>query len=351
MAVYDSFLISNYRWIEDYCKEKNNTEKGTKLDNFRQVLDDFPCAFSIDVAGLQHTILKDLGNKAWQATAKGVATRKSIPIMDREEYPLFLGDPARFIEKTAVPRLYETPLNDALVREKAKVYYQSILEENRSFVELGKMGYDVRNLVLIGAPLDMLADFLRGTKGLLTDLHSDPHWVMEACQVMVELTFRQVEVYKRYFGMKDVLLPLHLPTLLGRKDYLNYYHPTYQLLLEGLLEGGYRVLVMVEGNVDRFIDLMNETDHPDLLLHFESTDLKQCVEKLKGKKTRFSGFYPTHLLRYAGMEECLDAARLMKETLGETDNFVFATNKVLLSGDDTKVENVKSVYDFFCKKQ
>jgi hypothetical protein len=347
MRASDAFLLTNIRWVEDYHKSTGNPD-GTKQAWFETVLNDFSCSFAIDVAGTSHSILYDLGNKAWQRTGSGVMTRKSLSIMEREEYPLFLEDPVSFIHKVALPRLYEDPIEESTLRVKAGVYYKSILDENRLFVDLAKGGKFVRNMVLIGAPLDLLGDFLRGTKGLLTDLHTCSPWVDQACETLVELVLRQADVYKKHYGMKDLLLPLHLPALLSRKDYLRFYHPSYRLMVERLLADGYRIMVLAEGNVERFVDLLAEVDNERLLIHFETTPIDRCIEPFEGKATRFAGFYPTHLLRYASEAECLDEARRLDHSIKGLENYVFTTNKVLLSGEDTQYSSVRSVYDYFC---
>lgn len=350
MAVFDAFLLANYTWVQDYCRQSGGNEQNGKRENFQLILNDFPCAYAIDVAGLNHSILEDLGNKAWITTLQSVMTRKSISIMEREEYPLLLNDPVEFLVKRALPKLYERSLDQSVLEEKSKVYHQSIEKENEIFSSLKESGYDVRSCVVLGAPLDLLADFLRGTKGLLTDLHSVPGQVDKACEVMMELALRQARAMRKLHGLKDLVLPLHLPTLLSRKDFTRFYHPSYERLITQLLDEGFNVVVMVEGNADRFVDLFARVDSPQLQIHFESSDLAKSIDCFKGKKTQITGFYPTHLLKYASEKECLQKAKEMKRIIGTEVNYIFSTDKVLLCGQDTNMETLKKVYGYFTGK-
>lgn len=350
MAAYDSFLMTHYRWIESYCRAVGDPPTNGKLENYQRVLTDFPHSFAVDMVGGNHNILEVLGNKAWHKNAKGVLTRKNLSLMDRGEYPDLLSSPESFIRQTLLPRLYDRPLTGVLLREKAQEYYRSIEEDREIHKALADLGFPVRSYLIIGAPLDLLADFMRGTKGLLVDLHSTPEWVSASCQVLLELVVRQARAIHQHCGTKDMLLPLHLPTLLSRRDYEAFYHPTYEKLLVRLLEEGYRVLVLVEGNVDRFIDLLAEVDSPNLILHFENSRLDLCLEQFRNKSTQITGFYPTQLLQYGSLEECLQEVRRLKKALKDVPNYIFSTNKVLLGSEDGDVERIRRVYEAFVRE-
>lgn len=347
MATYDSFLMTHYRWIESYCRAVGEPPTNGKLENFQRVLTDFPRSFAIDMVGANHNILEDLGNKAWHKTSRGVFTRKNLSLMDRGEYPDFLSTPESFIHQTLLPRLYERSLTGALLREKAQEYYRSIDEDREIYKALEDLGLPVRSYLIIGAPLDLLADFMRGTKNLLTDLHGAPEWVSSACVVLMELVLRQARTIHQHSGTKDMLLPLHLPTLLSRRDFEAFYQPTYEKLLVRLLEEGYRVLVLVEGNADRFLDLLAKVDSPNLILHFENSRLDLCLEQFRDKSTQITGFYPTQLLQYGQLEECMQEVRRLKKALKEMPNYIFSTNKVLLGSEDGDVERIRRVYEAF----
>lgn len=350
MATNGSFLLAHYRWIESYCQTVGEAPMNGKLENFQRVLKDFPGSFSIDMVGGNHNILEELGNKAWRKTTKGVMTRQNLALMDRQEYPEFLSRPEDFIKNTILPRLYERPLTEPLLREKAKVYYQSIEQDQKVYETLNDVGLELRSYLIIGAPLDLLADFMRGTKNLLSDLHGVPDWVVDACEVLVELVVRQASVMKKYCKTKDLLLPLHLPTLLSRKDFARYYHPTYEKLLTRLLKEGFRLLVLVEGNADRFVDLLAQVDSPELILHFENTRLDLCLEHFHNKTTQISGFYPTPVLQYGDLEECLEEVRKLKKALNGMPNYIFSTNKVLLGSEDGRGDRIRKVYQYFVEE-
>jgi hypothetical protein len=361
-----SFLLANYSWIKAYAHAKTkrgllpeaaakrageNSGPGEELTakeaSYRTAFDDFQCTFGVGFLSGENPLYAQLGNRAWREIKKDIYLRQFVKVMERTEYPAFIHDPEAYLRSTCLPRLYTSSIDDLTFKETVEKYYRLTLADNRIFEKLRASGRPYFNIVIISSPLDFLADFLRGTKELLVDLHSVPELVQAACRVIVNLILRNAEIYRKFFNMKHLLLPLHLPGILKRRDFEEFYYPTYDLLVRELVRQGYEILILFEGNVDRLIDIIAGLDSDQVLLHFESTAIEKYQAYFRGKATFISGFYPAYLLKYGSEEECLQAAAELREKVRHNDRFIFSTNKVLFTGDDVNYENLRKVYAYF----
>ncbi|UWG97031.1 hypothetical protein LPY66_19520 [Dehalobacter sp. DCM] len=349
-----TFLLANHFWIKAYYENQMGkfalpgNDVNSRIEAaYQSAYDDFQCTFGMGIHSGDNPLYTKLGNKAWCEIKKNVYVRKSITIMERTEYPALIREPLQYLYSTCLQRLYTRKLNTQVFIESLEFIDKLLSDENKIFTNLTLSGRMHFNMLIIESPLDFLADFLRGTKELLLDLHSVPELVKEACLVLNNLILDQAEMHRKTYNTNHLLLPLHLPGLLNRRDFEEFYYPTYNALVETLIRKGYNIMILFEGNVDRFIDIIATTDSSQVIAHFESTSIEEYQAYFRGKSTYISGFYPTYLLKDGTERECLDAAQKLKDITAGNDRFIFSTNKVLFTHEDASYQNLKNVYDFF----
>lgn len=344
-----SFLLADYYWIKSYVDNKYSNMKKNTFDYeecHRILYDDLKFDYALSFFSEYKEIYRKLGNKAWQQIKKDVYVRKSISILERNEYSNFINNPIPFIQDISLNRLYKKNIDKTVLSELLKEYNQEILNQFKVINSLNQQGLKYFNMGSISAPLDFLSDYLRGTKALLSDIHIIPDHVKNACKTISELILKQARVYRKYYNINYLVMPLHLPGILNRNDFEMFFYPSYNYILNKLLSEDFKLYIIVEGNVDRFADMISELNSNNVLLHFESLKIDKYQKYFKGKNTFISGFYPIHYLKYCSIDECLNFAEQLKQKVQGNDRYIFSTNKALYTEKDIKYENIIAVYKY-----
>ncbi|MFZ7133630.1 MAG: uroporphyrinogen decarboxylase family protein [Eubacteriales bacterium] len=342
------FLLADFEWIKSYTlwKYPHHKKNFSEADYYQIAYDDFHCSFGIGYLSLVDPIKIKLGNQAWTETKSGVYLRKSIKLMEKDEYPLFIKNPYSFIQRLCLDRLYNEKINNNILSKSFEEFKIEFSEKKNTFTKLNANGKKYFYMGIISAPLDFISDYLRGTKELLVDIHTIPEMVLQACKVVSQLILQQAQSYRKYNDMNYLLLPLHLPGMLNRSDFEKFFYPTYKYILDDLVQNNFKLIILFEGNVNRFIDIISDINSKNVITHFESLEVEIIQEAFKGKKTYISGFYPSYLLKYCGLKECIAYAKNLKKKTMHNDRYIFSTNISLYTDKDIKHENLLGVHEF-----
>lgn len=293
---------------------------------------------------------KSLGAKTFIQNQAGVLQHPEVSGMLVEEYPEFIENPMKAILEKIVPRLYselDTPpayRSLAMVRgmQLSNDIITPMAMEARALAD--RMGMVMLSGTVIEAPLDFLADFLRGFSNITMDIRRRGKMVEEACEAILPLMLRFVRMTKPS-PESWVTVPLHMPVFLREKDFAQYFWPTFKKFVETLVGEGYWLKIFYEGDWTRYLDYLMELPDGNQIGYFEKVDLKQCKEKL-GKKMCFTGAFPISLLKVGTPEACIDKARELIDTLGDGGGYIFGSDSGITYAGDAKTENIKAVFDF-----
>lgn len=77
---------------------------------------------------------------------------------------------------------------------------------------MAALGYPMGNIATTGAPFDVLGDYFRGARGVLTDMRRRGDKLLEACDKMRRLLVSQVVPAAKASGNPVVFIPLHSAT-------------------------------------------------------------------------------------------------------------------------------------------
>ena len=167
------------------------------------------------------------GYKQLQWPGNGVGDHQPYQYLDREymkpeEYDDFLFDPTGYYLRVYLPRIMgafegfsEFPhiaggfyfrlfgnirgfLKPALQKswadvQKAAAASQELADHNGRFIaRMAELGYPMGNIATTGAPFDVLGDYFRGARGVLTDMRRRGDKLLEACDKMRRLLVSQV---------------------------------------------------------------------------------------------------------------------------------------------------------------
>ncbi|MGB9846745.1 MAG: uroporphyrinogen decarboxylase family protein, partial [Desulfotomaculales bacterium] len=175
--------------------------------------------------------------------------------MKDDEYDVLINSPVEFMMDRLLPRILGELAEPGSLRARfallkggmAQVMMAQIMRNRSAYLEQ-KYGMPQPMTGFFLAPFDVLADVLRGLKGILLDIYRRPEKVVEACEVlvdeMVNLALVTADPLKRY----PIFVPTHKACFLSPKQFETFYWPSFKKTLERIIEAGYTVRAYLEGN-------------------------------------------------------------------------------------------------------
>lgn len=325
------------------------------IPSFEPILEKFIQDFYTDTTPVGNLRLpayyQILGSKAIVMGSGGFMQHPDETGMYAEEYDQFIADPYEFIIDTVLPRLYTeldaSPSQKALILAKAmKAHYDDYgtLGQIRDRVN-AKLGTVAPVGALTEAPFDFMADFLRGFKGISSDIRRNGDKVLAACEAVLPMMIKRGKLPAP--GMLGyTFIPLHMAPYMRDKDFDKFYWPTLKKLIEEMVALGQNVQLFVEHDWMRYLDYLYELPE-NTIMRFEYGDPKLVVEKL-GKKHILSGFYPVTTMQTGTKQQCIDKAKELLDVVMPTGKYWFNADKSIISTDkEGKVaENLRAVLEY-----
>jgi hypothetical protein len=193
------------------------------------------------------------------------------------------------------------------------------------------------------APFDLLADFFRGTKGLVLDMYRRPATVIEACEKFLPFLIDKAVAGTRASGNPRVFIPLHKGTdsSMSRQQYLRFYWPTLHELLLALIREGLCPCPFFEGEYTSRLDIIKDIPAGKACYKFETIDMVKAREIL-GEGIAMRGGVPVSLLVTGSPEEVRDHCRKLINTAAMKGGLIMDASAGL---DDAKPENVRALFD------
>jgi hypothetical protein len=292
--------------------------------------------------------------------------------MKSEEYDALLSDPSDFIVRRLWPRIFGAlkgleklpPLHnlysysvgmlfafgapevaealDALRRLSAES--AGVIARAKAFsTELKAEGFPIEYGASTQAPFDLLADFFRGTKGVLLDLYRRPATVTAACDKFLPFLLDKAVAGAKASGIPRVFIPLHkgVDGAMSREQYLRFYWPTLRELLLGLIREGLCPCPFFEGEYRTRLDIIKDIPPGKACYKFESVDMAKARQVL-GEGVCLRGGVPASLLVTGTPEAVKEHCRKLINVVATRGAFIMDSSSAL---DEAKPENVKALFD------
>ena len=292
--------------------------------------------------------------------------------MKAEEYDHLLSDPSDFIVRRLWPRIFGSlkgleklrPLHNAVsysvgmqtafgapevleaLDALRKVSEESIkiISYTRMFKEASrKEGFPMEAEAATQAPFDFLADFFRGTKGILLDMYRRPEVVVRACEKVLPFLIERAVMPARASGNPRVFIPLHkgVDGAMSREQYLKFYWPTLRELMLALIAEGLCPCPFFEGEYASRLDIIKDMPAGKACYKFETMDMVKAREIL-GEGICLRGGFPVSLLVTATPDRVREYCKKLIEGVGKKGAFIMDASTGL---DDAKPENVRALFD------
>lgn len=274
--------------------------------------------------------------------------------MHEDEYDELIADPYACLMEKVIPRQHKALAIENPVKRANAISY--VKAENarqlRGTAEIcGKLtekfgyynGAKPGSGGFTAAPYDFLADQLRSFSGISKDIRRRRSQIKEACEALLPLMFH-LGLPSNPDNEGAVGMPLHMPTFMREKDFVEVWMPTYLKLIQQYAARGIRTRPFLEDNWMRYIDILQDLPS-GTILKFEYGDEKLIKDKL-GKKFIVSGVYPLNLVKQGTKQQVLDEAKRHLDIMLPGGGFLFSLDKGPLMASDINFENYKALSEF-----
>jgi hypothetical protein len=323
-------------------------------------------------------MLEAIGYKNLLWAGHGLNDRGSYQFLEKEvmamdEYDEYLFDPTDFVIRKVWPRIYSplkhfeklSPLNDVFdfitsilkigsfadteVRSSMEALYQTGLRIQERLDDSVMFDNKLKDLgfpTIIGsvsqAPFDYFSDFLRGTKGSLSDMYRVPEKVLAMVEKMFPLML-SVGLKAKDTGLPGVFIPLHkcLDGFMSQNQFRRFYWPSLKRLIESFIDESLIPIVLWEGHCDSRLEIIGDIPAGKAVYYFEQTDLFKAKEVL-GDVVCLQGNVPLTMLTAGTPDDVRNYCKKLIKAVGKGGGFIMAPSTAL---DDAKIENVKAMFE------
>lgn len=296
-----------------------------------------------------------LQSKNFVMSKSGQMQHPEVVGMDAAGYPELIENGFDYLVEKVVPNQHpmlslDDPIQRSTYLELAK---NALMQDTINFLPIygglvEKFGYypgSPRGSFSISeAPLDFVADQLRSFSGISMDIRRNRTLVKEACEAVLPLVFK--------WGLPSVVhpeggvfLPLHMPTFMREKDFIDLYMPTFKAQLEQYSALGIRPSIFCEDDWMRYLDILHDELPAGTKIQFEYGDPKIIKEKL-GKKFILSGLFPVSSLKMDTPEQIVNRAKEFLDVMMPGGGYLFGFDKSPLGPKDANIETWAALTTF-----
>ncbi len=275
--------------------------------------------------------------------------------MKADEYDQLIEDPTGFLFNVWLPRISA---------DVSAIGEPTSYRNNLSFLKGGMamlnyfMAFGTQNELLrkesgtvsaisgiLKAPLDIIADKLRGYLGLVMDLMEQPEKVIAACEALMphltHVALSGADPDKNVpigFWMHRGCVPF---VTMGH--FHKFFWATLKPIVEEIWSHGHQVLFYAEGDWNAHLKSFAELPDGSIVYHVDKADIFE-VHKAIGHKFCISGGIPNFLLSYGTADEVRDCCKKVIDGVARDGGYIMDASAIVQN--DAKVENIKAMTDF-----
>ncbi len=275
--------------------------------------------------------------------------------MKPDEYDEFIKDPTGFLFNVWLPRVS----SDVVPMGEPTTY-----RNNLSFVKGGMAmlsyfnAFGTQNALLrsesgtvsaisgiLKAPLDILADKLRGYIGLCRDLLERREKVIAACEALMPHLLQVALSGADPDKNVPITIWMHRGCVpfISPKDFNAIYWPTLKPIVEEIWSRGHQVLFYAEGDWNHHLDSFAELPDQSIIYHVDKADIFEVHKKL-GHKFCISGGLPNFLLGYGTEDDVRAYCKKLIDGVGKDGGYIMDASAIVQN--DARVENISAMTDF-----
>jgi uroporphyrinogen-III decarboxylase len=293
--------------------------------------------------------------------------------MKPEEYDDLIRDPSDFWLRTYLPRVfsafemfqpfqplttiveninvaYFTPLATPRAQESLQKFmeigkeYQRLARISAQSIGLGPAsGFPAVPSIFAKAPFDTIGDTLRGTKGIIEDMFRRPDKLLEALDVIADLSINQVMKSPQFSKLLIVHYPLHKGAdgWMSDKQFDTFYWPSLKKMMDACIKEGLVQVHFAEGSYNTRLGKIDQFPKGTVMWFFDRTDMAKAKQIL-GKNCALMGNVPLSLLLTGTAKDVKEYCRKLIEDCAKGGGYVLAAGSV---GGSPKIENLRAMVE------
>ncbi|MBI2829530.1 MAG: hypothetical protein HYX81_00045 [Chloroflexi bacterium] len=297
--------------------------------------------------------------------------------MREDEYDALIRDPSDFWMRTYLPRVFGVmepfktlqPVTNITEIVNVNGYFMSFTRPEfrdslRKLIAVGEelskwaevmskfnrhgleLGFPVARSVFAKAPFDTIGDTLRGTKGIFMDMFRQPDKLLEAIDVVADLTISStISALNASRGL-IASFPLHKGAdgWMSEDQFDTFYWTSLRKVIRALIEEGILVSLFAEGSYETRLEKVNEFPRGSIVWLFDKTDMAKAKAAL-GDKCCISGNVPTSLLHAGTPQEVEEYCRKLIEVCGRGGGFILAGGATGAQTGKVKLDNFRAMLE------
>ena len=198
---------------------------------------------------------------------------------------------------------------------------------------------------ILKAPLDIIADKLRGYLGLLDDLENRRDKVVAACEALAPHLLHVAASSADQTGTVPIGLWMHRGCVpfVSPDVFDEIYWPTLKPIILELWSKGFQTLFYAEGDWNWHLDAFAELPDASIVYHVDQADIFEVHRKI-GHKFCLSGGIPNVTLAYGTPAEVRARCRAVIEGVAGEGGYIMDASAIMQN--DTDVENLRVMTEF-----
>jgi len=206
------------------------------------------------------------------------------------------------------------------------------------------MGYTPPFGGVTKAPFDIVADTLRGTRGMMLDMYRQPDRVIKAVERLTPLAVRQGVGGSNMSGHPLVFIPLHKGAdgFMSDEQFRKFYWPTLKATILGLVAEGCMPFLFCEGGFNSRLEYLKELPKASSFWSFDRTDMKKAKETV-GIKNCIGGNVPASLMLTGTVDAVGAYCKDLIDTVGRGGGYIMGLGTAL---DEGRPDTLHEVIDF-----
>jgi uroporphyrinogen-III decarboxylase len=176
----------------------------------------------------------------------------------------------------------------------------------------------------------MIADFLRGTHGIMLDMYKQPDKLLEAINRFTPMTIELGLSNVKTDICPVIFIPLHkgADTWMSNEQFKKFYWPCLIKLMMGLYEEGLVPFPLAEATYNNRLEIIADVPNASTMWWFEQVDMKRAKE-IVGKNTSIAGGIPASLLSTGSKQEVKDSVKQLIEDCGKGGGYMMSVTSSL----------------------
>ncbi|MBN1177149.1 MAG: hypothetical protein JXA51_05665 [Dehalococcoidales bacterium] len=182
---------------------------------------------------------------------------------------------------------------------------------------------NVRGGGMSGVPFDMIADMLRGTRGMVMDMYRQPGKIHEAMEKLVPIAIRSAVAMADASGCPVCFMPLHKgdESFMSPAQFEEFYWPTFKKVLMGMINEGMVPYPFAEGRYGARLEVISDLPKGFMIWSFEDIDMTRAKEALGGHAC-IAGNVPASVMHAGTPEDVKGHCRRLIETCGKGGGYI-----------------------------